>query len=285
MQYTARQEVRKKEKRLSAALTLLIWGSIMLFFFLYRISMPKEEDKTEVVTTTMLINFGDNRNGKGVEEPMEQEGSKVKADAIEAPTPSVTPEPMVKKTEKSPKEDKIISGKSEKSTIKKNESKENTQKNTDKTTTKQKNNKKNTGVKKSSASGGDGQGNAAVGNLIRGRGTKSGSQGTGEGVGNTGDPLGGDGHGDSRVGVDRKLVGFIPGTMGRGGSHPTHSCSATGTIVIAYTVDKNGKIISARRASGVTDPCIVSTATAWVKQFVKAEKANFSSTGTYKISF
>ena len=145
MQYTARKEVRKKEKRLSAALTLLIWGSIMLFFFLYRISMPKEEDKTEVVTT-MLINFGDNRNGKGVEEPMEQEGSKVKADAIEAPTPSVTPEPMVKKTEKSPKEDKIISGKSEKSTIKKNESKENTQKNTDKTTTKQKNNKKNTGA-------------------------------------------------------------------------------------------------------------------------------------------
>ncbi len=291
MQYTARKEVRKKEKRLSAALTLLIWGSIMLFFFLYRISMPKEEDKTEVVTT-MLINFGDNRNGKGVEEPMEQEGSKVKADAIKAPTPSVTPEPMVKKTEKSPKEDKIISGKSEKSTIKKNEPKENTQKNTDKTTaTKQKNNKKNTGastttgVKKSSASGGDGQGNAAVGNLIRGRGTKPGSQGTGEGVGNAGDPLGGDGYGDSRVGVDRKLVGFIPGTMGRGGSHPAHSCSATGTIVIAYTVDKNGKIISARRASGVTDPCIVSTATAWVKQFVKAEKANFSSTGTYKISF
>ena len=293
MQYSAHNKARKREKRLSALFTFLVWGSILLFLFFYRITVPKEQNKTEWVTT-MRINFGDNREGKGIEEPMEQEGSKVKADAVQPPAPSALAEPVIQKSENLPKEDKIISGKSEKSTIKKNEPKENTQKNTDKSTpTKRQNTPKNTttaastttGAKKTSPNGGDGQGNAAVGNLIRGRGTKPGGQGSGEGVGNAGDPLGGDGNGDSRVGADRKLIGFIPGTMGRGGTHPAHNCTATGTIIITYTVDKSGVITAAKRASGVSDPCIVSTATAWVKQFVRAEKAHFSSTGTYKITF
>jgi len=85
--------------------------------------------------------------------------------------------------------------------------------------------------------------------------------------------------------VDRKLVGFIPGTMGRGGSQPSHKCSASGSITIAYTVDKAGNVISAKRSGGSSDPCIVSTTTSWVKKYVKAEKANFSSSGTYKITF
>ena len=57
---------------------------------------------------------------------------------------------------------------------------------------------------------GDGKGTAAIGNLLKGRGTKDGSQGDGGKAGNAGDPLGGDGNGDSKIGVDRKLTGYIP---------------------------------------------------------------------------
>src|SRR5690606_25144773 len=132
---------------------------------------------------------------------------------------------------------------------------------------------------------GDGKGTAAIGNLIKGRGTKAGTQGTNGTTGNQGDPLGGDGNGDSKIGVDRNLIGFIPGTMGRGGAQPVHSCSASGTINISYTVDKAGNVISARRSGGTSDPCVVSTSVQWVKQYVKAERSNTSSTGTYRITF
>lgn len=73
--------------------------------------------------------------------------------------------------------------------------------------------------------------------------------------------------------------------MGRGGAQPSHSCSASGSITIAYTVDKAGNVVSARRAGGISDPCVASTSVAWVKKYVKAEKASTSSTGTYKITF
>ena len=139
-------------------------------------------------------------------------------------------------------------------------------------------------IKKENATG-DGRGNAAIGNLLKGRGTKSGSQGNGTGPGNYGDPLGGDGDGNSLIGIDRKLTGFIPGTMGRGGAQPNHDCQASGSITISYTVDKSGKVTSARRQSGNSDPCLSSTAVSWVKQYVKAEAANVASKGTYKITF
>ncbi|WOC51895.1 hypothetical protein BPO_1248 [Bergeyella porcorum] len=42
-------------------------------------------------------------------------------------------------------------------------------------------------------------------------------------------------------------------------------------------VDRAGNVTSARRSSGISDNCVVSTAIAWVKQYVKAEKANTSS--------
>jgi len=113
------------------------------------------------------------------------------------------------------------------------------------------------------------------GNLIRGRGA----------IGNTGDPLGGEGNIESRIGVDRKLIGFIPGSMGRGGNQPSHKCSASGTISITYTVDKEGDVKFARRSGGISDACVVSTSVSWVKQYVKAEKGNTSSTGTYRITF
>jgi hypothetical protein len=63
--------------------------------------------------------------------------------------------------------------------------------------------------------------------------------------------------------------------MGRGGAQPVHSCKASGSITLAYTVDKAGNVISVRRSGGISDPCIVSTSIQWVKQYVKAEKANF----------
>ena len=72
---------------------------------------------------------------------------------------------------------------------------------------------------------------------------------------------------------------------GRGGAQPAHNCSASGTISISYTVDKAGNVTAARRLSGTSDACISTNSVSWVKKYVKAEKANTSSTGVYKISF
>lgn len=90
---------------------------------------------------------------------------------------------------------------------------------------------------------------------------------------------------ENKIDVNRKLIGFIPGTMGRGGVQPSHSCTASGSVMIAYTIDKKGNVVSARRSGGASDSCIVSTSIGWIKKYVKAEKADVSSTGTYKITF
>jgi len=110
----------------------------------------------------------------------------------------------------------------------------------------------------------------AVSNLIRGRNAK-------ENFLNT--------ESESRIGVDRKLISFIPGTVSRGGEHPKHNCIANGTIIISYNVDKDGNVSYARRSGGTSDPCIVSTSISWVKEFVKAEKSDRNSIGRYKITF
>ena len=101
----------------------------------------------------------------------------------------------------------------------------------------------------------------------------------------SGDPIGGRSNGNSKIGVDRKLIAFIPGTMGKGGIQPSHNCTASGSITIAYIVDKNGNVSSAHRVSGSNDACIVRTTTAWVKKYVKAEKADGNSSGNYTIIF
>ena len=242
----------------------------------------------------MLINFGDNRNGNGAEEPANQEGSLASSE-IYIPEELKTPEPTSEKAVETPKAvekpaEKLVTGKSEKATIAKSDKKEKviekTTKNIEKTTNKSTPSKTsttaNTSYKKAQ---GDGQGTAAIGNLIKGRGTKSGSQGNDGATGNAGDPLGGNGNGESKIGVDRKLISFIPGTMGRGGEQPPHNCNASGTVNIAYTVDKSGNVTSARRGSGISDPCVVTAAIIWVKKYVKAEKATTNSTGVYKITF
>lgn len=289
---TTIQHKRKErnDKLKSATLTALISALLFLLIFYYQFvrEIPKEEK-----VTTMLINFGDNRNGNGAEEPANQEGSLASAD-IYVPEELKTPEPekVVEKPVEKPKAvekpaEKIITGKSEKSTAIKTEKTEKKSTKTTESTSSKTSPSKTSSTSNTSAKNaqGDGKGTAAIGNLIKGRGTKTGSQGTNGTTGNAGDPLGGNGNGDSKIGVDRKLIAFIPGTMGKGGEQPSHNCSANGTITISYTVDKAGNVTSARRSSGISDPCVVTAAVIWVKKYVKAEKATTISTGTYKITF
>ena len=289
--YETNRTAERKDKVKSAIITAIIWSALLLFVFLYTVKQyfPKEKE----VVNTMLVNFGDNRNGKGIEEPANQEGSLAsKPETVETPveTPTVQPEPIVKKepkpeTKKAEPKDKIITGNNHKISTPKETSKTDKSKAATSASAKEKSAKSSATTANSTTGNGDGKGNAALGNFMKGRGSKPGSQGTGTGVGNAGDPLGGDGDGDSKIGVDRRLTGYIPGTMGRGGAQPSQSCTASGSITLAYTVDKAGNVISVRRSGGSSDPCIVSTSIQWVKKYVKAERANFSSTGTYKITF
>ena len=291
--YSINDSEENKDKLKSGIITAVIWSVLLLFVFLYKF-IPHIPEKQEVITS-MLINFGDNRNGNGAEEPANQEGSLA---AKASPNVEETPVEMATKIRKSetstesikkeaPKE-KILTGNDSKNAVKTVDKADKNSKSSAKAAS-AKSNSKTSGSKATTANSnkgnGDGKGNAAIGNFMRGRGTNTGSQGNNGTVGNAGDPLGGDGNGDSRIGVDRKLTGYIPGTMGRGGSQPSHSCSASGSITISYTVDKAGNVTSARRSGGISDACVASTSIAWVKKYVKAEKASSSSTGTYKISF
>ena len=280
MNYTIQhQKKEENDRRKSALITFLVSALIFLGIFFY--TFTKTIEKPEQITT-MLINFGDNQNGKQTEEPANQEGS-LAAEAVEESKPEEQP-----KAKEIIVEEKIITGKNAKISAPKAEkitkTATNPSKSSTKTTTPKASATKTT-TPNSKTGTGDGKGTAAIGNLLKGRGTKPGSQGTNGTTGNAGDPLGGDGNGNSKVGIDRKLVGFIPGTMGRGGKQPSHNCTASGTINISYTVDKAGNVVSARRVSGVSDPCIATNSVAWVKKYVKAEKASTSSTGVYSITF
>ena len=273
------KKAEERDRRNSAIITFLI--SLLVFFGIFFYKFTKITEKPEEITT-MLINFGDNQNGADAEEPANQEGSLAANTEVAIPEPvqenisETKPEPKTVVTKPVVKE-KVITGNNTKVSAPKAEKPAKA--------APAKTSAKKAVTPNSTTGTGDGKGTAAIGNLIKGRGTKTGTQGTDGTTGNQGDPLGGDGNGDSKIGVDRNLVGFIPGTMGRGGAQPSHNCSAGGTISIAYTVDKAGNVISARRSGGVSDPCIASTSVAWVKQYVKAERANTSSTGTYRITF
>lgn len=282
MEYAIQQKNNEqKDRTKSIVLTLVI--SLLVFLGIFFYTFTKITEKPEQITT-MLINFGDNQNGAQTEEPANQEGS------LAAKTEVAPPEPlqeMVSETKPEPKivpaktvvKERIITGTNKTVTAPK------TEKTTKATKTSAKSAPAKSTTPNSKTGTGDGKGNAAIGNLIKGRGTKTGTQGTNGVTGNTGDPLGGEGNGDSKIGIDRQLIGFIPGTMGRGGAQPAHNCSASGTISISYTVDKAGNVVSARRLSGVSDPCVSSKSVSWVKQYVKAERANTSSSGVYKITF
>lgn len=262
---------RTKSLILTVIISLLIFLGIFFYTFTKQIEKPEE-------FTTMLINFGDNEEGQTSEEPSNQQGSLAADNEIVQPEPvnevAAIPEKILTGTNpvtSTPKAERVEPRKTPAKPVEKA-----TPRRTAATKPTTPNAKTGTG---------DGKGTAAIGNLLKGRGTKPGTQGNAATSGNTGDPLGGEGNGDSKIGVDRRLVGFIPGTMGRGGAQPAHSCSASGTIHVAYTVDKAGNVVSARRSGGVSDGCIVSTSVSWVKQYVKAERSATSSTGTYSITF
>ena len=90
---------------------------------------------------------------------------------------------------------------------------------------------------------------------------------------------------ESKIGVDRKLIAGIPGTMNYKGKLPTNNVREKGTIEIAYTVDKNGNVISAMRVGGLRSRNTINNAVTLVKKYVKAEKAQTNSTGIYTINF
>ncbi|MGZ5211088.1 MAG: ferric siderophore ABC transporter substrate-binding protein, partial [Kaistella sp.] len=252
----------ERDRRNSAIITFLITVLIFLGIFFYKFT--KITEKPEEITT-MLINFGDNQNGADAEEPANQEGSLAANTETEIPEPvqenisETKPEPKTVVTKPVVKE-KVLTGSNTKVSVPKPQ--------TPAKAAPAKTSATKAATPNSKTGTGDGKGTAAIGNLIKGRGTKTGTQGTNGTTGNQGDPLGGDGNGDSKIGVDRNLVGFIPGTMGRGGAQPSHNCSASGTISIAYTVDKAGNVTSARRSGGISDPCVATTSVSWVKKYV-----------------
>ena len=90
---------------------------------------------------------------------------------------------------------------------------------------------------------------------------------------------------ESKIGVDRKLIAGIPGTMNYKGKLPTNNVREKGTIEIAYTMDKNGNVISAMRVGGLRSRNTINNAVTLVKKYVKAEKAQTNSTGVYTINF
>lgn len=89
----------------------------------------------------------------------------------------------------------------------------------------------------------------------------------------------------TKIGKDRVLTAFIPGTMGKAGKLPSHNCKAKGQLVMFITVDKSGNVTSAGRSSGIKDACNVTTAVIWTKKYVKAKKSQNISQGTYTIVF
>lgn len=89
----------------------------------------------------------------------------------------------------------------------------------------------------------------------------------------------------TKIGKDRILTAFIPGTMGKAGKLPSHNCKAKGQLVMFITVDKAGNVTSAGRSSGIKDACNVTAAVIWTKKYVKAKKSQNISQGTYTIAF
>lgn len=280
---TSYHNENRKDRTKSAVIALLVWSAVLLFLFFYKITQyyPQPEN-TEVL---MRINFGDGSAGTGTEEPGPAGGAVVLSGEETAAEPSSEatapisekPKSTEPTAEKKTSTEKIITGKGpNKTPVEKS------------ATASAKSSGKNaasSGKKSSGKSSGNTSLKNAIGGLVSGKGKGTGSQGSGGGNGNEGDPLGGSGNGDSKIGIDRKLISYIPGTMGVGGSQPSHKCTARGKISISYVVDAAGNVVSARRSSGTTDPCIVSTTTAWVKRYVKAERASVSSKGVYHIKF
>ena len=244
----------------------------------------------------MGANFGTDEVGLGEEEPADQEvlrgeGNNARAENSEN---NISTNDLMQEENKTilahqndSKEN--IPEPVKKTETKKNSKTKNSSKNTNNLTIKKSKTNTVAGVgTENSTVGGNPKGNAALGNLIKGKGTSTSS--TGEGTGgrpgqNQGVETGGNGNGGEGIGNGRKLISFIPGTMGRGGKVPEHNCAGSGTIIFSYTLDKNGNVISVSRKSGINNTCLLNTGIKWIKQYVKGNSGTRSVTGTYKINF
>ena len=261
----------RKDKLQSAVITLIISLLVLLFIYFYQFTRIRE--KQEVVTT-MLINFSENTEMQQSikenttlqhsEPTLQKSVEQVSQSESVAPTQSEkiitgNAECKVKKNEELKPQKKEI--KAPQSIVKEEKNKQ-LNKETSQSITQNK-------VTKTPAL----KPATETTNTINNQNSDS------------GDPIGGRSNGNSKIGVDRKLIAFIPGTMGKGGTQPSHNCTASGSITIAYIVDRNGNVSSAHRVSGSNDACIVRTTTAWVKKYVKAEKADGNSSGNYTIIF
>ncbi|MPS74777.1 MAG: hypothetical protein E2590_16725 [Chryseobacterium sp.] len=89
----------------------------------------------------------------------------------------------------------------------------------------------------------------------------------------------------TKIGKDRILTAFIPGTMGKAGKLPSHNCKTKGQLVMFITIDKAGNVTNAGRSSGIKDACNITAAVIWTKKYVKAKKSQNISQGTYTINF
>ncbi|SHK11458.1 hypothetical protein [Epilithonimonas mollis] len=89
----------------------------------------------------------------------------------------------------------------------------------------------------------------------------------------------------TKIGKDRVLTGFVPGTMGKAGKLPPHNCKTKGQLVMFITIDKAGNVTNAGRSSGIKDACNITTAVIWIKQYIKAKKSQNMSQGIYTINF
>ncbi len=282
----------KKERIKSGFITFVISGIILVFILLYKTTFTTVTPPTYIditfETDDLGANYGTDEVGLGDGEPADQavalgEGGNPLANSNSDNSSSSSQQEENQSFLSDPTSKENVSVPSKKTETKK---KTTTQSATSTTkTTAKADSKAGVGNKNT---GGNPQGNSAVGALLKGKGTSTTS--TGEGTGgrpgqNQGVPDGGSGSGGEGIGNGRKLVSFIPGTMGRGGSVPAHDCTATGKITFSYTVDKNGNIVSVSRKSGTSNTCLVNTGIKWIKQYVKADKGTQSVSGSYVINF
>ena len=127
MDYTIEHKKNEQnDRRKSALITFLVSMLVFLAIFFYKFTkiIPQTQE-----ITTMLINFGDNQNGNGLEEPANQEGSLASNTevTVQEPVAEPQPTPLVK--------EKMITGQNVKVTAPKAEKKETVTKKTTKSTT------------------------------------------------------------------------------------------------------------------------------------------------------
>lgn len=140
------------DRRKSAIITAVVSLLILLLIIFYKFT--KIPDPQPEAVTTMLINFGDNRNGDQVDEPANQEGSLAASNFVPTEDPVAEPQKITSK----PVLEKILTG---------NNTKVSTPKNVEKITKSKaeaaKNTKKTTSATKSNANNsGDGKGKNAI---------------------------------------------------------------------------------------------------------------------------